>query len=91
MIRQTAKILAIGGALALATFARADEKASTLAPAAHGKDLAAPQPPHPREGAPPGLECFSVPQTRQQIVQFRLLDPVSLMQATSAAQQGQAL
>jgi hypothetical protein len=91
MIRQTAKILAVGSALALATCARADEKASTFAPAPYSKDLIAPQPPNLREGAPPALECFSLQQTRQHIVQFRLLDPVSLMQATSAAHQGQAL
>jgi hypothetical protein len=95
MIRRTAKILCVAFALAFASFAQAREGGSAFAPFGRGRDEAPPPPIPPegraQEGAPPGLECFSVAQTRQKIAQHRLAEPFPLMRAESSANQADAL
>ncbi len=90
MIRRRAKILGVACALAFAPLAHAREGGPALAPFIH----VAPPPPAPDPRAkepPPGLECFSVAQTRQKIAQHRLAEPFPLMRAESNANQAEAL
>ena len=93
MIRRTAKILCVAFALPFASLAQAREGGPAFAPFGRGREEAPALPPEGRakEGGPPGLECFSVAQTRQKIAQHRLAEPFPLMRAESSANQADAL
>jgi hypothetical protein len=91
MIRRTAKILGVAFALTFASLAHAREGGPGLAPFGRGREDAPPPDGRANEGAPPGLECFSVAQTRQKIAQHRLAEPFPLMRAESSANQADAL
>ena len=92
MIRRTAKILCVAFALAFASLAQAREGGPAFAPFGRGRDDAPTLPPESRaKEGPPGLECFSVAQTRQKIAQHRLAEPFPLMRAESSANQADAL
>ncbi len=93
MVRRTAKILGVAFALAFASLAYAREGGPAFAPFGRGREEAPTLPPDSRakEGGPPGLECFSVAQTRQKIAQHRLAEPFPLMRAESSANQADAL
>jgi hypothetical protein len=92
MIRRTAKILGVAFALAFASLAQAREGGPPFALFGRGREEAPALPPegHAKEGSP-GLECFSVAQTRQKIAQHRLAEPFPLMRAESSANQADAL
>ncbi len=92
MVRRTAKILGVAFALAFASLAQAREGGQAFAPFGRGRDDAPTLPPDSRaKEGPPGLECFSVAQTRQKIAQHRLAEPFPLMRAESSANQADAL
>ncbi len=93
MIRRTANILCMAFALAFASLAQAREGGPAFAPFGRDRAEAPALPPEGRaqEGGPPGLECFSVAQTRQKIAQHRLAEPFPLMRAESNANQADAL
>jgi hypothetical protein len=93
MIRRTARIMGVAFALAFASLAEAREGGPAFAPFGHGGEAAPALPPEgrAREDGPPGLECFSVAQTRQKIAQHRLAEPFPLMRAESSANQADAL
>ena len=94
MIRRTAKILGVAFALAFASLAQAREggaRHSRLSGAAGKRRPTLPPEGRAQEGGPPGLECFSVAQTRQKIAQHRLAEPFPLMRAESSANQADAL
>ena len=94
MVRRTAKILCVAFALAFASLAQAREGGPAFAPFGRGREEAPALPPdrgRAKEGGPPGLECFSVAQTRQKIAQHRLAEPFPLMRAESSANQADAL
>jgi hypothetical protein len=93
MIRRTEKILCVAFALAFASLAHAREGGPAFAPFGRGREEGPALPPEGRaqEGGPPGLECFSVAQTRQKIAQHRLAEPFPLMRAESSANQADAL
>ncbi|MGA8173021.1 MAG: hypothetical protein WB816_19630 [Methylocystis sp.] len=96
MVRRTAKILGAAATLVLvlgsAPRANAKEGAPGFMPFFRGRqEVPAPAPEgRGREGGP-AAECFSVAQTRQKIVQHRLVEPFLLMRAESAANQADAL
>lgn len=92
MVRRTAKIMGVAFALAFVSLAYAREGGPAFAPFGRGKDDAPTLPPDSRaKEGPPGLECFSVAQTRQKIAQHRLAEPFPLMRAESSANQADAL
>jgi hypothetical protein len=93
MIRRATKILGVAFALAFASLAQAREGGPGFPPFGRGREEAPALPPEGRatEDSLPGLECFSVAQTRQKIAQHRLAEPFPLMRAESSANQADAL